>query len=93
MLTLITGASGQLGKTLRSLVKQKKISRSFVFTSRNQLDLSDLNHIQRFIESHKFDLIINCAAYTGVDKAEIHEKEADLINHLAVKKIAEMRIF
>jgi dTDP-4-dehydrorhamnose reductase len=90
MLTLITGASGQLGKTLRSLVKQKKISHSFVFTSRNQLDLSDLNHIQRFIESHKFDLIINCAAYTGVDKAEIHEKEADLINHLAVKKIAEI---
>ena len=90
MLTLITGASGQLGKTLRSLVKQKKISRNFVFTSRNQLDLSDLNHIQRFIESHKFDLIINCAAYTSVDKAEYCHKEADRINHIAVKQIAEI---
>ena len=92
MLTLITGANGQLGKTIRSLVKQKKISSSFVFASRNQLDLSHLDHIQYFIEKHKFDLIINCAAYTAVDKAEVHEKEADLVNHLAVKKIAEVAL-
>jgi len=90
MLTLVTGANGQLGKTIKNLAKHQKISDSFVFTSRDQLDLSYLDNIHSFIESHKFDLIINCAAYTAVDKAEIHEKEANLINHLAVEKIAEL---
>ena len=90
MFILVTGSSGQLGESLKSLVNKQKKSNSFVFVNRDQLDLSSFGSIQRYFETNKFDLIINCAAYTGVDKAEIHEKEADLINHLAVKKIAEI---
>jgi len=90
MLTLVTGANGQLGRTIKNLVEKQKIIDNFVFTSRDQLDLSYLDNIQVFIDAHKFDLIINCAAFTAVDKAETHEKEANLINHLAAKKIAEL---
>jgi dTDP-4-dehydrorhamnose reductase len=90
MLTLVTGASGQLGRSIKSLVKLQNINNSFVFTTRDQLDLSYLNNIQSYFKNRKFDLIINCAAYTKVDKAELDEKQANLINHLAVKKIAEI---
>ena len=90
MLTLVTGASGQLGRSIKSLVKLQNISNSFVFATRDQLDLSYLNNIQSYFKDRKFDLIINCAAYTKVDKAELDERQANLINHLAVKKIAEI---
>jgi len=90
MLTLVTGVNGQLGKTLKNLVELEGTSDSFIFTSKDQLDLSHLDNIQGFIEAQKFDLIINCAAYTAVDMAENSKEEANLINHLAVKKIAEI---
>jgi len=90
MLTLVTGASGQLGRSIKSLVKLQNISNSFVFATRDQLDLSYLKDIQSYFKDRKFDLIINCAAYTKVDKAELDEKQANLIIHLAVKKIAEI---
>jgi dTDP-4-dehydrorhamnose reductase len=90
MFILVTGASGQLGRAIYSYVKQKKTSDSFVFVTRDQLDLSSFSNIQNYFETHKFDLIINCAAYTKVDKAEYYRVEADMINHLAIKKIAEI---
>jgi dTDP-4-dehydrorhamnose reductase len=90
MFILVTGASGQLGRSIKSLVEKNKINHSFIFISRDQLDLSYLKSIQSYFKDHKFDLIINCAAYTKVDKAELDEKQANLINHLAVKKIAEI---
>jgi len=90
MFILVTGANGQLGKSIKSLVKQQKTSDSFVFVTRNQLDLSSPSSIKNYFETHKFDLIINCAAYTSVDKAEHYQEEADMINHIAVKKIAEI---
>ena len=90
MLTLVIGASGQLGRSIKSLVKLQNISNSFVFATRDQLDLSYLKDIQSYFKDRKFDLIINCAAFTKVDKAELDEKQANLINHLAVKKIAEI---
>ena len=90
MFILVTGASGQLGRSIYSYVKQKKTSDSFVFVTRDQLDLSSFSNIRNYFETHKFDLIINCAAYTKVDKAEYYRVEADMINHLAIKKIAEI---
>ena len=90
MFILVTGANGQLGSSIKSLVEQQKKSYSFVFVTRNQLDLSSPSNIQNYFDTHKFDLIINCAAYTAVDKAENYQEEADMINHIAVKKIAEI---
>ena len=90
MFILVTGANGQLGRSIKSLVEPQKKSYSFVFVTRNQLDLSSPSNIQNYFDTHKFDLIINCAAYTAVDKAESYQEEADMINHIAVKKIAEI---
>ena len=90
MRTLVTGANGQLGKSIKNLVIQQQISDSFVFATRDQLNLSDLQSLKSYFETHTFDLIINCAAYTAVDRAELDEKEANIVNHLAVKKIAEI---
>jgi len=90
MFILVTGANGQLGESINSFVKQQKTSDSFIFVTRDQLDLSSFSNIQHYFETHKFDLIINCAAYTAVDKAEYYREEADMINHLAIEKIAEI---
>jgi dTDP-4-dehydrorhamnose reductase len=90
MFILVTGANGQLGKSIKSLVEQQKKNHSFVFVTRDQLDLSSPSNIQNYFDTHKFDLIINCAAYTAVDKAENYQEEVDMINHIAVKKIAEI---
>jgi len=90
MFILVTGASGQLGRSIKNLVEKSKLSHSFIFVSRDQLDLCYLADIRNYFKNHKFDLIINCAAYTKVDKAEQDEKQANLINHLAVKQIAEI---
>jgi len=90
MLILITGASGQLGRSIERLVKRDDIGHSFVFVTRKQLDLSSFSNIHSYFKTQKFDLIINCAAYTSVDKAEHGSEEANIINHLAVKQVAEI---
>ena len=87
---LVTGANSQLGKSLKYLSSEKNNSHNFIFTTRNQLDLSSIADLEIFIETGNFDLIINCAAYTRVDEAETNEIKANLINHLAVKRIAEV---
>ena len=92
MLTLVTGASGQLGRSIKSLVKLQNINDSFVFATRDQFDLSDPQSVKSYFESYTFDLIINSAAYTSVDGAELNEKEANMVNHLAVKQIAEIAL-
>ena len=87
---LVTGANSQLGQSLKYLSSEKNNSHNFIFTSRKQLDITSTTDLEIFIETGNFDLIINCAAYTRVDEAEANEIKANLINHLAVKKIAEV---
>jgi dTDP-4-dehydrorhamnose reductase len=90
MFVLVTGANGQLGKSIKSLVDQNLSSYQFFFTTREQLDLNNSKKVRSFIEKNQFDIIINCAAYTAVDKAESEKEQANLINHLSVKNIAEI---
>jgi len=90
MFVLVTGANGQLGKSLNHLVGQNKTDDRFVFANRGQLDLTEFQNIRNFIEKNQFDIIINCAAYTAVDKSEVEKEQANLINHLSVKNIAEI---
>ena len=90
MFVLVTGANGQLGKSINRLVYQNKLNQQFVFTTRQDLDLSNFKNVRNFIEKKQFDVIINCAAYTFVDKAETEKEEANLLNNLAVKNIAEI---
>ena len=90
MFVLVTGANGQLGKTLNYLVDHNKSDNRFVFATRKQLDLTDFQNVRSFIEKNQFDVIINCAAYTAVDKSEVEKEQANLVNHLSVKNIAEI---
>jgi len=86
---LVTGKNGQLGQSLKALAPKNQ-QYQFTFTGRDELDLSDPKKIAAYFEQNTFDLILNCAAYTAVDKAEEQQVLADTINHLAVKQLAEI---
>jgi dTDP-4-dehydrorhamnose reductase len=91
MRILVTGKNGQLGRSLHKLVSEKKYDNEFIFVGREELDLSSENNIDHYFDSNdKFDVIINCAAYTAVDKAEEEAGLANQINHLAVRQLAEI---
>ncbi len=66
------------------------IENNFFFTSREELDLSNPNLINQFFQNQQFDGIVNCAAYTLVDKAESNVELAEQINHKAVANLAEV---
>ena len=85
---LVTGSNGQLGSEIREL--SVEYSYDFFFTDKDSLDISNEKEIQEFIEANDINTIINCAAYTAVDKAEEDVLNADKINHLAVKSLAEI---
>jgi len=85
---LVTGSNGQLGSEIEELSKEYKYN--FYFTDRTTLDISNPHAITEFIISNNINTIINCAAYTAVDKAESDAEMADTINHLAVKHLAEI---
>jgi dTDP-4-dehydrorhamnose reductase len=86
---LVTGKNGQLGQSILSLIGSYPLS-TFTFVDREALDLSSSESIERYFKDKKFDAIINCAAYTAVDKAETESGLADQINHLAVKQLAQI---
>ena len=90
MFVLVTGSNGQLGKSLNDLVSQNNSTHDFVFATREELDLSNFDSVRSYIKKNQFDIIINCAAYTSVDKAETEKKQANLINHFAVLNLAEI---
>jgi len=88
MRILITGKNGQLGKSINKVVNHTQQEHEFVFTGRQELDLSDNDSIDKYFNNNNFDVIINCAAYTQVDKAEEDLDLANQVNYWAVKKLA-----
>ena len=87
---LVTGANGQLGSELRELsVHYSQFE--WVFADRSVMDLSDLESIPDYLDSIQPQVIINCAAYTAVDKAETETELADVLNHQAVGVMAQWR--
>lgn len=87
---LVTGKNGQLGRSIQSIILNSSESANFVFVGRDELDLSDHNMITNYFKDKSFDAIINCAAYTQVDKAEEEQSLANQINHLAVSQLAQI---
>jgi len=82
---LITGASGQLGKELK-LTAPKHLDCHFC--SRSELDITDLESLKAYISSGGFDVVINAAAYTAVDKAESEVDQAFKVNAQGAKNLA-----
>lgn len=85
---LITGANGQLGNELR-LMAENYPQFSYIFTDIAELDICDKAAVGAFVESHEVDAIVNCAAFTAVDKAEGEEAKAAMINSEAPANLAE----
>jgi dTDP-4-dehydrorhamnose reductase len=83
---LITGSKGQLGSELQTLSVHHP-NWKFIFTDIDILDITDLHSLGKFCEGHTFSYIINCAAYTAVDKAENEPELASKINCDAVKNL------
>ncbi|WFE68852.1 dTDP-4-dehydrorhamnose reductase [Thiomicrospira sp. R3] len=86
---LVTGKSGQLGQSLKKILDDDTRF-DFTFVGRDALDLSNPQSIETYFSDQRFDVIINCAAYTAVDKAESEPELADQVNHLAVKQLADI---
>jgi len=96
---LVTGSAGQLGSELKNIYQkgktdpdslEKEITKDFCFffADKNTLDINDYSALEKFFQDNAIQVIINCAAYTAVDKAE-HEKElAFQINAVAVNNMA-----
>ena len=84
---LVTGANGQLGSEMRKLGAVSP--NEYIFTDVAELDITDKSAVMTFVEQSKIDVIVNCAAYTNVDKAEDDEATAELINATAVRNLAE----
>ena len=86
MTILVTGGDGQLGSALR--LASAESSHRYIFTDVNELDITSAEAVEAFVLRNEIDAIINCAAYTAVDRAESDEAKADEINHKAVATLA-----
>jgi dTDP-4-dehydrorhamnose reductase len=85
---LVTGANGQLGSELRFLSKNYP-NFNFTFTDVDDVNISKVGEIEHFVKDHPTHVIVNCAAYTAVDKAESDREMAFLINATAVDYLVD----
>ncbi len=83
---LITGANGQLGYDFQRLFKKENIE--FIATDINDLDITNIDDIRNFIKNKNIDLIINCAAYNNVDKAEDEISLCEKLNTFAPRDLS-----
>lgn len=83
---LVTGANGQLGNEMRR--KATESNNTYFFTDIEELDITNIDAVVKFVENNTIDIVVNCAAYTNVEKAEDDEQTAMLINRDAVENLA-----
>ena len=84
---LVTGSNGQLGCEMRRLGAVSP--NEYFFTDIAELDITDKAAVAAFVAEHGIEIIVNCAAYTDVDRAEEDEPTAERINSDAVRNLAE----
>lgn len=87
MKILITGANGQLGRELVRQYKEKDVE--IIRTGSKDLDITEQDHVYRFIQDVKPNVIVNCAAHTAVDKCETDIDNAYKINAIGAKNLAQ----
>jgi len=88
---LVIGKNGQLACSIAKIATEFP-DLDIKISERSDLDLSDLESIENYFSHNHYDIIVNAAAYTAVDRAESEPELADLINHQAVKKISEIAL-
>lgn len=82
MSILVTGANGQLGNEMQVLAREN-LQHTYFFTDVQELDICDEQAVYAYVSEHKIDIIVNCAAYTAVDKAEDNVELCDKLNNIA----------
>lgn len=85
---LVTGANGQLGSCLRDVAAGS--TDNYIFTDVAELDITDAAAVRKAVSDNAVNVIVNCAAYTNVDKAEDNAAFAELLNATAVRNLAEV---
>lgn len=85
---LVTGANGQLAKTLQKLYNKNEDDIHFTFTTKEEFDVVDVQQVQKYFLNNKFNYCINCAAYTNVEQAEKTPEMAFQVNAEAIKNLA-----
>lgn len=83
---LVTGAGGQLGSEMRRL--GSAASNDYLFTDATELDITDAGAIRRTMAERRIDVVVNCAAYTDVERAEREPATADRLNREAAGVLA-----
>lgn len=86
---LVTGCKGQLGNEIQLLAPKYAETCHFFFTDKEELDITNRKAVYAFIEQNHISIVINCAAFTAVDKAEDNAELCDLLNHVASGYLAE----
>ena len=76
---LITGAKGQLGQSFAEIASRYEDKLKFIFVTKDDLDITDSESLKAYFSVNKFDAVVNCAAYTAVDKAESDIENARLV--------------
>lgn len=84
---LVTGANGQLGNEMR--IVSRNSQDHYIFTDVAELNITNAMAVEKIVNDHDIKAIINCAAYTNVDKAEDDYDFAELLNATAVKHLAQ----
>ena len=84
---LITGANGQLGNCMRNAAEGSKDT--YIFTDVADLDITDADAVSKAVKDNDVNVIVNCAAYTNVDKAESDADFAEILNAKAVRNLAD----
>lgn len=84
---LVTGSNGQLGSCIRQA--SRTYADRYIFTDVRELDITDADAVERIVNSNNIDIVVNCAAYTNVDKAEDDAEFAELLNATAVRNLAD----
>ena len=84
---LITGANGQLGNCIRNAANDSKDN--YIFTDVAELDITDAKAVADMVKNNDINVIVNCAAYTNVDKAESDAEFAEKLNAVAVDNLAK----
>lgn len=87
MNVLVTGANGQLGNCMR--IAAKNSHDKYIFTDVAELDITDATAVVNVVRDNEIGVIVNCAAYTNVDKAESDVAFAEILNAIAVDNLAQ----
>lgn len=87
MNVLVTGANGQLGSHLRILGEESQ--HRFFYTDVDELDITRRDAVLNYVLTNGINVVVNCAAYTNVDRAEDEEATAELVNSVAVRHLAD----